>query len=136
MYTKPASATTDPYSFLGPINDHSGYTYQIHTGENPTQTNVLVNNGQQKNVGGQYVGAYYTKLTALPQNLWLMCDKVYDVISIPHANNAGSNGMFGDAHVEFAQNSKVKTLASFPNPYGGKAYTVFYLWETAASQSK
>jgi prepilin-type N-terminal cleavage/methylation domain-containing protein len=136
MYTKPASATTDPYNFLNPVNDHGGYIYQLHMGENPTITTTLVTGNQARNVGGQYVGAYYTKLTTLPQNMWLMCDKVYDVISIPHANNAGSNGLFGDAHVEFAQNAKVKTIQTFPNPYGVKAYTVFFLWETAAQKSK
>jgi prepilin-type N-terminal cleavage/methylation domain-containing protein len=136
MYTKPASASTDPYNFLDPINDHSGYTYQLHTGDNPTVTNKLVTGGAQNNVKGTYVGAYYSKLTQLPNDIWLMADKAYDVISIPHANNAGSNGMFGDAHVEFAQNSKIKTLQTFPNPYGGKVYTVFYLWETAAQSNK
>jgi prepilin-type N-terminal cleavage/methylation domain-containing protein len=136
MYTKPASATTDPYSFLGPINDHSGYSYQLHIGGNPDATNKFYSGGASKNVGG-FSGAAYTKLTALPKDIWLMSDKIYDVISIPHANNAGSNGLFGDAHVEFGNNAKIKTLATFPNPYSeGQTFTMIYLWEQAAAHSK
>jgi prepilin-type N-terminal cleavage/methylation domain-containing protein len=134
MYTKPASSTTDPYSFLGPINDHAGYSYQLHIGENPDATNKFYPGN--KNVGG-YAGAVYTKLTALPKDIWLMSDKIYDVISIPHAANSGSNGLYGDAHVEFGANSKIKTLATFPNPYSdGQTLTMIYLWEQAAAKSK
>jgi prepilin-type N-terminal cleavage/methylation domain-containing protein len=137
MYTKPASSTTDPYSFLGPINAHSGYSYQLHLGGNPLMSPTFVTGPQKLNVKGQYNGAAYTKLTSLPKDIWLMSDKIYDVISIPHAANAGSNGLFGDAHVEFGSNSKIKTLATFPNPYSEtQTYTLIYLWESSASKSK
>ncbi|HVS72961.1 MAG TPA: prepilin-type N-terminal cleavage/methylation domain-containing protein [Phycisphaerae bacterium] len=138
IYTKPTTSSTDPYLWLDTnnLNDHAGYTYQLHMGENPLVQSNIVTGQQALNVDGKFVGAVYTKLTTLPKDCWLMCDKTYDVISIPHANNCGANGLFGDAHVEFGQNSKVKTLQNFPNPYGVKAYTVFYLWETSASHSK
>jgi prepilin-type N-terminal cleavage/methylation domain-containing protein/prepilin-type processing-associated H-X9-DG protein len=137
QYARPATSSTNPYLWLNSVNDHAGYQYQLHMGENPIPgTQQLVTGAAAKNVNGQYVGAYYTKLTQLPQTAWLMSDKIYDVISIPHANNSGSNGLFGDAHVEFANNSKVKTLTNFPNPYGGQAYNVIYLWETSAQKSK
>ncbi|HVX83948.1 MAG TPA: prepilin-type N-terminal cleavage/methylation domain-containing protein [Phycisphaerae bacterium] len=138
MYTKPATSSTDPYLWLSTngLNDHGGYIYQLHMGENPLVQPNLVTGAAANNVDGRFVGAVYTKLNMLPKDCWLMCDKTYDVISIPHANNTGSNGLFGDAHVEFGQNAKVKTLQNFPNPYGVKAYTVFYLWEISASTSK
>ncbi len=135
-YNKPASSTTNPYDFLNPINDHAGYQYQLHMGENPTHSNILVTGSAAQNVDGTFVGAAYTKITQMPKDLWLMSDKIYDVISIPHANNSGENGLFGDAHVEFGSNAKVKTLVSFPNPYGGQAYNVIYLLEGSAMKSK
>jgi prepilin-type N-terminal cleavage/methylation domain-containing protein/prepilin-type processing-associated H-X9-DG protein len=135
QYTKPASSTTNPYDYLNPINQHSGYEYQLHTGGNPDASNTFQSGA--KNVGGQFEGAVYTKMSQFPKDIWVMSDKIYDVISIPHANNAGSNGLYSDGHVEFGQNSKVKTLAQFPNPYSASnTYNLIYLWEQSAAKSK
>jgi prepilin-type N-terminal cleavage/methylation domain-containing protein/prepilin-type processing-associated H-X9-DG protein len=137
MYTKPASSTTNPYDYLNPINQHAGYSYQLHLGANPDATNNFVTGSARNNVKGTFVGAAYTKLTQFPKDIWVMSDKIYDVISIPHANNAGSNGLYSDGHVEFGNNAKVKTLSVFPNPYGETAtYNMIYLWEQAAAKSK
>ncbi|HVX86629.1 MAG TPA: prepilin-type N-terminal cleavage/methylation domain-containing protein [Phycisphaerae bacterium] len=135
QYTKAPTSSTDPYTFLNaPFNDHSGYEFQLHLGKNPTMNPPF--NGSGTNVHG-FNGAVYTKLTMMPKDLWLMSDKIYDVISIPHAGNAGSNGLYSDAHVEFGQNAKIKTLAQFPNPYSeSQAYNLIYLWETSAAGTK
>jgi prepilin-type N-terminal cleavage/methylation domain-containing protein len=139
QYTKAPTSSTDPYTFLNaPFNNHSGYEYQVHSGKNPTFSALA--NGKQ-NVsgpgGGPFYGAAYTKTTQFPKDIWLMSDRIYDVISVPHAGNAGSNGLYGDAHVEFGQNAKIKTMAQFPNPYGtSSCYTIIYLWENSAASSK
>jgi prepilin-type N-terminal cleavage/methylation domain-containing protein/prepilin-type processing-associated H-X9-DG protein len=135
QYTKPASSTTNPYDYLNPINQHAGYSYQLHLGGNPTAQNDF--HQGTKNVKGQFEGAAYTKMSQFPKDVWLMSDKIYDVISIPHANNAGSNGLYNDGHVEFGNNAKIKTLAVFPNPYShSQTYNMIYLWEQSAAKSK
>ncbi|HVX86630.1 MAG TPA: prepilin-type N-terminal cleavage/methylation domain-containing protein [Phycisphaerae bacterium] len=136
QYTKAPTSSTDPYTFLNsPFNDHSGYSYQLHLGKNSTMNPPF--NGPGNNVDGRFNGAAYTKLIQMPKDIWLMSDKIYDVISIPHAGNAGSNGLYSDAHVEFGQNAKIKTLARFPNPYSeSQVYNLIYLWETSAASSK
>ena len=135
MYTKPASSTTDPYSYLNPINQHGGYAYQMHDDTNPTFSNIFYTSATG-NVHGLH-GAAWTKTTSFPKDIWLMSDKIYDLISIPHAGNAGSNGLYNDAHVEFGQNAKIKTLSVFPYPYStGNIRTMMYLWEASAAKSK
>jgi prepilin-type N-terminal cleavage/methylation domain-containing protein len=134
MYAKPTTSSTDPYLFLNSINDHSGYEYQLHVAGNPDSSNTF--SYTAKNVNGKS-GAVYTKLTQMPRDLWLMSDKIYDYISVPHANNAGENGMYSDGHVEFGVSAKIKTLVAFPLAYDEKAsYNVIYLLEHAAAKVK
>jgi prepilin-type N-terminal cleavage/methylation domain-containing protein len=140
QYTKAPTSSTDPYTFLNaPFNNHSGYEYQLHLGKNPNFSALANGSFNVPGVkgGGPFNGAVYTKTTQFPKDIWLMSDRIYDVISIPHAGNAGANGMYGDAHVEFGQNAKIKTLSAFPNPYSeSNSYTMIYLWESSAAGSK
>ncbi|HVS70224.1 MAG TPA: prepilin-type N-terminal cleavage/methylation domain-containing protein [Phycisphaerae bacterium] len=138
QYIKPSTSSTDPYAFCDVLSSHAGYSYQLHLGSNPNSAGPFNGAPNVKGPGGgPFNGAVYTKTTMFPKDLWLMSDKIYDVISIPHANNCGSNGLYGDAHVEFGQNPKIKYLQVFPNPYHPTdTYNMVHLWESSAASSK